>query len=290
MHIYALWQYTHIGRRERSGGGTSRQEDLTPVIARRQRQITTAGLVPAWLWRLRIPPGHTGPAARVQSCLTRAGHRPVVWPHEIPDSGISHRNTGSSPRSGTEAGDIPPVFAALEHAAGDFTTLGKNPLLGGSSPPSDTFSNFFFKKVFDGRDDGGPDGGQVGRPDAGSAGRGIFAEGHVADVVVRLHLSSRLRRCDVIRGLVGEFGVDTGGPAADTVDVGAEFGEFAGIGVDDPAVRVPGFLPSGDASLVQPFANGAGGHAEFGREQWQPPFVVSPVRRRGGRAGAGAGG
>jgi len=77
----------------------------------------------------------------------------------------------------------------------------------------------------------------------------------------------------VIRGLVGEFGVDSGGPAADTVDVGAEFGEFAGIGVDDPAVRVPGFLPSGDASLVQPLANGAGGHAEFGREQWQPPLV-----------------
>jgi hypothetical protein len=36
------------------------------VIARKQRQITTAGLVPAWLWRLRIPPGHSGPAARAQ--------------------------------------------------------------------------------------------------------------------------------------------------------------------------------------------------------------------------------
>jgi hypothetical protein len=71
------------------------------------------------------------------SCLTRAGHRPVVWPHEIPDSGISHRNTGSSPCSGTEEGDISPVSVALEHAAGDFTTLGKNPLHGGSSP-SDT--------------------------------------------------------------------------------------------------------------------------------------------------------
>ena len=81
-----------------------------------------------------VSPGHSGPAARVPSCLTRAGHRPVVWPHEIPDSGISHRNTGSSPRSGTEAGDISPVFAALEHAAGDFTTLGKNPLLEYSSP------------------------------------------------------------------------------------------------------------------------------------------------------------
>jgi hypothetical protein len=37
--------------------------------------------------------------------------------------------------------------------------------------------------------------------------------------------------------------------------------------VDDPAVRVSGFLPSGDASLVQLLANGAGGHAGFGREQ-----------------------
>ncbi len=61
-----------------------------------------------------------------------------MWPHEIPGSGISHRNTGASPRSGTEAGGISPVFAALEHAAGDFTTLGKNPPLEGSSPPSDT--------------------------------------------------------------------------------------------------------------------------------------------------------
>jgi len=35
------------------------------------------------------------------------------------------------------------------------------------------------------------------------------------------------------------------------------------------------FLPSGDASLVQPLADGAGGHAEFSREQRQPPFVFS---------------
>ena len=109
--------------------------DLACITAREQRQFTTAGLVPAGLWRLGISPGHSG-----ASCLTRPGHRRIVWPHEIPDSGISHRNAGSSPRSGTEAGDISPVFAALEHAAGDFTTLGKNPLLEGSSPPSDTQS------------------------------------------------------------------------------------------------------------------------------------------------------
>ena len=53
-------------------------------------------------------------------------------------SGISHWNTGSSSCSGTEEGDISPVFVVLEHATGDFTTLGKDPLHGGSSPPSDT--------------------------------------------------------------------------------------------------------------------------------------------------------
>ena len=86
----------------------------------------------------RVSPGHSGPAGREQRCLTRAGRRRIEWPHEIPDSGISHRNAGSGPCSGTEAGDISPAFAALEHAAGDLTTLGKDPLHGGSSPPSDT--------------------------------------------------------------------------------------------------------------------------------------------------------
>jgi hypothetical protein len=33
--------------------------------------------------------------------------------------------------------------------------------------------------VFEGRDEGGTDGGQVDRPAAGAAGRGIFTEAHV---------------------------------------------------------------------------------------------------------------
>jgi hypothetical protein len=110
-------------------------KDLSSIIADKQRQITTADLVPAGLSRLWYHSVTRVRAAQTQPCLTQAGHRPVAWPHEIPDSGISHRSTGSSPRSGTEAGDIPPVFTALEHAAGDFTTLGKNPLLECSSPP-----------------------------------------------------------------------------------------------------------------------------------------------------------
>ena len=130
-------QRTTFGRRGRSGGSTSRQEDLAAIIAYRQRQITTAGLVSGCGGSAYHPVTQVQPA-RAQSCLTRAAYGPVVWPHEIPDAGISHRNAGSGPRSGTEAGDFSPVFAALEHAAGDFTTLGKNPPLEGSSPPSDT--------------------------------------------------------------------------------------------------------------------------------------------------------
>src|SRR5690348_12370959 len=47
--------------------------------------------------------------------------------------------------------------------------------------------------VFEGRDDGGADGGQVGGPAAGAAGGGIFPESKVADVVVRLSVTSQSR-------------------------------------------------------------------------------------------------
>lgn len=47
--------------------------DLACIAAREQRQITTAGLVPAGLPRLRISPGHSG-----ASRLTRPGHRRIV--------------------------------------------------------------------------------------------------------------------------------------------------------------------------------------------------------------------
>ena len=49
------------------------------------------------------------------------------------------------------------------------------------------FGDVQVARVFDGRDDGSPDGGQVGGPAAGPAGRGVFAESHVPDVVVRLN-------------------------------------------------------------------------------------------------------
>jgi hypothetical protein len=48
------------------GGQAAASGALACITAREQRQITIAGLVPAGLWRLRISPGHSGPAA--QAC------------------------------------------------------------------------------------------------------------------------------------------------------------------------------------------------------------------------------
>src|SRR5258708_5182164 len=58
---------------------------------------------------------------------------------------------------------------------------------GGGGVVAAAFGDVQVAGVFDGRDDGGADGGQVGGPAAGAAGRGVFAERHVPDVVVRLH-------------------------------------------------------------------------------------------------------
>src|SRR5208283_1470392 len=52
---------------------------------------------------------------------------------------------------------------------------------GGSAVVASAFGDVQVAGVFDGRDDGGSDGGQVGRAAAGAAGRGIFAESHVAE-------------------------------------------------------------------------------------------------------------
>jgi hypothetical protein len=128
--------HTHIGRRsvswQHEPAGKTWPRSSPARTPDHRRRLGACRAVAAL-----VSPGHLGPAGRAPSCLTRASHRPVVWPHEIPDSGISHRNTGSGPRSGTEAGDISPVFTAPEHAAGDFTTPGTNPPLECSSP-SDT--------------------------------------------------------------------------------------------------------------------------------------------------------
>jgi hypothetical protein len=54
---------------------------------------------------------------------------------------------------------------------------------GGGAVVAPAFGDVQVAGVFDGRDDGGADGGQVGRPAAGAAGGGVFAEGYVADLL-----------------------------------------------------------------------------------------------------------
>ena len=46
-----------------------------------EADLSAAGLVPAGLWRL---PVSLKSSRRGASCLTRLGHRRIVWPHEIP--------------------------------------------------------------------------------------------------------------------------------------------------------------------------------------------------------------
>ena len=58
--------------------------------------------------------------------------------------------------------------------------------LGGGGVVAASFGDVQVAGVFDGCGDGGADGGQVDRPVAGPAGGGVFAEGHVADVMVGL--------------------------------------------------------------------------------------------------------
>src|SRR5450631_4179589 len=57
---------------------------------------------------------------------------------------------------------------------------------GGGGVVAPSFGDVQVAGVLDGRDDGGADGGQVGGAAAGAAGRGVFAESHVPDVVVCL--------------------------------------------------------------------------------------------------------
>jgi hypothetical protein len=57
---------------------------------------------------------------------------------------------------------------------------------GGGGVVAAAFGDVQVAGVFEGGDDGSPDGGQVGGPAAGAAGGSVFAERHVADVMVRL--------------------------------------------------------------------------------------------------------
>ncbi len=95
----------------------------------------------------------------------------------------------------------------------------------------------------DGRDDGGADGGQVDRPAAGPAGGGIFAEGHVADVMVRLDGPVLADQA----GQVGRGGVGAG-EAGDGGDGLAD--GLAGGGVAPPAGDLDGLAGAGELQVA----------------------------------------
>src|ERR1039457_2078851 len=104
---------------------------------------------------------------------------------------------------------------------------------GGGGVVTPSFGDMQVAGVFDSRDDGGTDGGQVDGPVAGAAGRGVFAVCHVADVVVCLNgLVLADQAGQVLRGGV------CAGQAGDGVDGLA--GGLAGGDVLPPAGDLDG--------------------------------------------------
>ena len=70
--------------------------------------------------------------------------------------------------------------------------------LGGGRVVAPAFGDVQVTGVFDGRGDRGADGGQVSGPAAGPAGRGIFAEGDITDMMVRQCSRTRRARSGVV--------------------------------------------------------------------------------------------
>src|SRR5579872_129104 len=104
---------------------------------------------------------------------------------------------------------------------------------GGGPVVAAAFGNVQVSGVFDSRDDGRADGGQVDRAAASAAGGGIFAECHVPDMVVRLDGPLLADQAGQVTG--GGVGA---GQARDGVDGLA--GDLAGGGVLPPAGDLDG--------------------------------------------------
>src|ERR1017187_3033476 len=77
---------------------------------------------------------------------------------------------------------------------------------GGGGVVAPAFGDVQVAGIFDGRDDGGADSGQVGRPAAGAAGCGVFAESHVPHVVVRLNGPMLADQAGTVRKVWGSSG------------------------------------------------------------------------------------
>src|SRR5512135_3115275 len=104
---------------------------------------------------------------------------------------------------------------------------------GGGGVVASAFGDVQVAGVFDGGDDGGADGGQVDGSAAGAAGGGVLAEGHVADVVVRLDGPVLADEAGQVAG--GGLGAGQGGDGVDSLVRG-----LAGGGVLAPAGDLDG--------------------------------------------------
>src|SRR5258707_9889682 len=115
--------------------------------------------------------------------------------------------------------------------------------LGGGGVVAAALGDVRVAGVFDGRDDGGADGGEVGGPGAGAAGRGVFAESHVLDVVVSLN-------GPVLAGQAGQVlsGGAGAGQAGDGVDGHA--GGLAGSGALPPTGDLDGLTGPGEVQAA----------------------------------------
>src|SRR3984893_9501774 len=114
---------------------------------------------------------------------------------------------------------------------------------GGGGVVAPSFGNVQVTGIFDGRDDGCADSSQVGGAAAGAAGRGVFMECHVPDVVVRLDgpvLADQAGQ--ILRGGAGA------GQAGDGVDGLA--GGLAGAGVLPPAGDLDGLAGMGEVQAA----------------------------------------
>ena len=120
---------------------------------------------------------------------------------------------------------------------------------GGGGVVAPAFGDVQIAGVFDGRDDGGTDGGQVGKPTAGAAGRGVFAESHVADVVVRFN--GPMLTDQAAQVLSGGAGAGQAGDGVDGLAGGLAGGSILPPAGDLDGLAGPGEVQAADAGGLQ---------------------------------------
>src|SRR5450755_516202 len=136
---------------------------------------------------------------------------------------------------------------------------------GGGGVVASAFGDVQVAGVLDGRGDGGADGGQVGGPAAGAAGRGVFAESHVTDMMVGLDgpvladQAGQVAGGGVGAGQAGDgAGGLAGGPAGGVLPPAGDLDGLAGMR-EVQVTDVGGLQGAGPGPAVPPLAGGGAG-------------------------------